>query len=142
MALLVVKALHIVAVVAWFAGLFYLPRLFVYHATRRADPCHELLATMERRLYRYIMQPAMAAVVILGATLAWMEWDLVRGGVWFWLKLGCVAALLLLHRQDGRYVRAFAEGAPVPGERFFRLYNELPTLLLVAVVLLVVLKPW
>ncbi len=142
MSFLVIKALHIVAVVAWFAGLFYLPRLFVYHATRREGPCHALLCTMEQRLYRYIMRPAMLAVITLGAILAWLEWDFVKGGVWFWLKLLCVGALLFLHWQDGRYVRAFAERRSVPSERFFRLYNEAPTLLLVAIVLLVVLKPW
>jgi len=142
-ALLVIKALHIIAVVSWFAGLFYLPRLFVYHAENREEPAvHRLLCTMQQRLYRYIMQPAMGATLAFGILLAWMEWELVRDGVWFWLKLGCVGALLAIHFADGRFVRRFCSGEERRSARFFRIYNEIPTLLLIAIVMLVVLRPW
>ncbi|RME85584.1 MAG: protoporphyrinogen oxidase HemJ [Zetaproteobacteria bacterium] len=139
--MLVLKALHIIAVVAWFAGLFYLPRLFVYHATRKQGEVHALLSTMERRLFRYIMTPAMLMVLAFGASLAAIEWELVRDQWWFWAKLIGVAALVAFHLQCGRYLRAFAGRKPTPSERFFRAFNEIPTLLLIAIVFLVVLRP-
>jgi putative membrane protein len=138
-----VKALHIVSVVAWMAGLLYLPRLFVYHAT--ALPMSDLAETfkiMERRLLRGIMNPAMIATIVFGGLLAAtpgiVDW---RQG-WIWAKLGLVAALLGFHHALARWRKQFATDAPLHSARFFRVVNELPTLALIAIVILVVVKPF
>jgi putative membrane protein len=138
---LLIKALHIIALVAWFAGLFYLPRLFVYHSINAKKPDNvKMLRTMEYKLYYYIMHPAMLATVVFGA------WLLVLNPAWFqmgWLhaKLTLVALLLVYHFSLAYFLKAFKTSAP-KNEKFFRLYNEVPTLLLVVIVLLVVLQPF
>lgn len=137
-----IKAFHIVFVVAWFAGLFYLPRIFVYHAGHPSGPVHDQLCVMERKLYRLIMHPAMVLTVALGAWLTALEWAYLRGAGWFWVKLALVAGLLAYHVHCGRLVRTFAAGANTRPHTFYRVYNELPTLVLVAVVVLVVVRPF
>jgi protoporphyrinogen IX oxidase len=137
-----VKAFHIIAVVSWFAGLFYLPRFFVYHVNHISGPVHEQFCIMERKLYRFIMRPAMVLTVVLGLLLAAIEWDTVGGEPWFWIKMVLVAALLVFHWHNGRVVRAFAAGRNRYSERFFRLYNELPTLVLIGAVIMVVVRPF
>ena len=136
------KAFHIIAMVSWFAGLFYLPRLFVYHSRQTQGPVHEQFCIMERKLYRVIMNPAMVLTLVFGIWLAAMEWEALRGATWFHIKVVLVLLLLLFHGLCGRYVRAFAGGDGRRGERFFRMFNEFPTLILVAVVILVVVKPF
>ena len=137
-----VKAFHIIAVVSWFAGLFYLPRIFVYHAGHRDGPVHEQFCVMEYKLYRYIMNPAMMLTVALGGALAWMQWDYVSGEAWFWLKMALVAALIAFHIHCGKLVKAFAAGENARPHAFYRKYNEIPTLILIAVVILVVVRPF
>ncbi len=137
-----VKAFHIIAVVSWFAGLFYLPRFFVYHVNHTSGPVHEQFCIMERKLYRFIMRPAMVLTVVLGLLLAAIEWDMVDDEPWFWIKMVLVAVLLAFHWHNGRVVRAFAEGRNRYSERFFRLYNELPTLVLIGAVIMVVVRPF
>ena len=136
------KAFHIIAMVSWFAGLFYLPRIFVYHSRHAAGPVHEQFCIMERKLYRYIMRPAMIVTVALGLLMADIEWDIVGGEPWFWIKMALVAALLGFHWHNGRMVRQFAEGSNRRSERFFRIYNELPTLVLIGAVVMVVVRPF
>ncbi|HWB47848.1 MAG TPA: protoporphyrinogen oxidase HemJ [Stellaceae bacterium] len=137
------KAFHIVAVVAWMAGLLYLPRLFVYHADAAPDSDKaQTFAVMERRLLRGIMLPAVVMVLLFGALLAAtpgvVDW---RHG-WIWLKLLLVLGLFVFHLCLARWRRAFAAGRLPHTARFFRLVNELPTLALIAIVVLVVVKPF
>ena len=138
-----IKALHIVSVVAWMAGLLYLPRLFVYHAEAPAGSDRAAtFAIMERRLLRGIMLPASIAVVVFGVLLAAtpgvVDW---RQG-WFWLKLAVVGGLLVFHHLLARWRKEFATGTVPHDARFFRIVNELPTLALIAIVVLVVVKPF
>jgi putative membrane protein len=135
------KAFHIMAVVAWFAGLFYLPRLFVYHAD--AKPGSELSETfkvMEHRLLTAIMTPAMAVVWLTGLTLAWWEGAFSDG--WLHAKLALVFLLSGYQGALSRWTRDFAADRNTRPAKFYRIANEVPTLFLVAVVLLVVLKPF
>jgi protoporphyrinogen IX oxidase len=137
------KALHIVSVIAWMAGLLYLPRLFVYHA--EAPPGSdrsEVFKTMERRLERAIMTPAMVATYVFGVSLAatpgLIDW---RHG-WIWAKLAGVLGLTVFHILLTIWRRAFAEDRNRHSPRFFRVANEIPSLLIVAIVFLVVLRPF
>lgn len=137
------KSLHIVAVVAWMAGLLYLPRLYVYHAdVPTGSGRAAMLAVMERRLLRGIMLPAAVMTYGFGAILAGIpgvvDWQ--RG--WIWAKLALVGFLTLFHLLLGRWRRDFATGRYPHSSRFFRVVNEIPTIVLIAIVLLVVLKPF
>lgn len=135
------KAFHIIAIVAWMAGLLYLPRLFVYHAGVSPDsPQSATFKVMERRLLKAIMTPAMIATWILGAWLAW-EIGAFREG-WLHAKLVIVLALSAVHGVLARGVRTFAADRNSRGPRFYRILNEVPTVGLVLIVLLVVLKPF
>jgi putative membrane protein len=130
------KAFHIIFVVAWFAGLFYLPRLFVYHAQTTDVPGHERFVIMERRLFA-LMTIAASATLASGA---WLALPYRPFPPWLWWKLGVVGVLLIHHALCWRYMRAFALGANRHGHRFYRVFNEIPTLALIGAVLLVVLK--
>lgn len=133
--------LHIVAMVAWMAGIFYLPRLFVYHAD--AVPDSDKAATftiMERRLFRAIMTPAMIVTWLAGLSLVYFGgWEDAR---WLWAKVVLVICMSALHGWLGRQQRAFAERRNHHSSRTYRIVNELPTLLLILIVLLVVVKPF
>lgn len=141
---LVIKALHIIAVIAWMAGMLYLPRLFVYHAD--AAPGSELsetLKVMERRLLRAIINPAMFAAFLFGglllATPGIADWS----SGWLWIKLACVVlGLGGLHGQLSRWRRNFEADRNTRPARFYRFVNEVPTVLLVIVVVMVVVKPF
>jgi putative membrane protein len=136
-----IKAAHVIAVIAWMAGMLYLPRLFVYHAgVGPGTPQSETFKTMERRLLRVIINPAMAVTWALGAWLAWDGGWLWSG--WFHAKLALVIALSALHGFFGRCVREFAEDRNRHSERFYRIINEVPTALLIGIVVLVVVKPF
>lgn len=136
-----IKAFHIIAVITWFAGLFYLPRLFVYHAMAEDPLSHERFKVMERKLYRGIMLPSMLVVITLGVWLlaltpAWMQ----QG--WMHVKLTLVLLLIGYHFACGHYLRQFAQDRNQRSHRFFRWFNEAPVLALVGVVVLVVVKPF
>lgn len=138
------KVLHIISVVAWMAGLFYLPRLFVYHAERAADggELAETFAVMERKLLRGIMNPAMTATwifgIMLAATPGLVDWS--QG--WIYVKLAAVAVLTTFHHWLGRRRKDFARGENrIPG-RTWRLVNELPLVALVVIVTMVVVRPF
>lgn len=135
------KAAHVIAVIAWMAGMLYLPRLFVYHA--RSEPGSEQSETfkvMERRLLRVIINPAMIATWVLGLWLAW-EGGLFASG-WMQAKFALVVALSALHGFYAAWVRAFAEDRNRRSQRFYRVINEAPTLIMIAIVILVVVKPF
>lgn len=136
-----VKVLHVVAIISWMAGLLYLPRLFVYHAGVATDSeASRLFRVMEYRLYRYIMTPAMIVAWLTGLWMAWSVFGF-RGG-WLHAKLLLVAALSAHHGFQGRWLRAFAKGQNARSTRFFRIQNEVPTLLMIAIVALAILKPF
>ena len=135
------KALHVVAVIAWMAGLLYLPRLFVYHCqAEKGSRQSETFKAMEHRLLRFIMNPAMVVVWITGPWLAWAQ-GMYRDP-WLWAKLALVLALTTYHHALGYWCKDFAADRNVRPERFYRLANEVPTLLMIAIVILVVVKPF
>lgn len=135
------KSLHIIALVAWMAALLYLPRLFVYHADAPAgSPQSETFKVMERRLLKAIMTPAMIATWVFGLALAW-EIGAFRSG-WLQAKLALVLLLSGLHGHMAAVVRRFAEDRNSRSGRYYRILNEVPTVALVLIVLLVVFKPF
>jgi putative membrane protein len=140
------KAFHIIAVIAWMAGMLYLPRLFVYHcAAEKGSVQSETFKVMERRLVRLIITPAMIATVALGLWLGWLGPDSRYG--WFasgWLmaKILLVLALMAVHGLFARWVKDFAADRNTHSQKFYRIINEIPTILMIAIVLLVVLKPF
>ena len=138
-----IKALHIISVVAWMAGLFYLPRLFVYHASAPpGSDKSETFKAMERRLLRGIMHPAMIATLIFGALLAGMPGVVDWRAGWIYAKLALVVGLLAMHYASMRWQRDFAADRNRHEARFYRIVNEVPTLILIAIVILVVVKPF
>jgi putative membrane protein len=134
-----IKSLHIIFVVSWFAGLFYLPRLFVYHAQATDGISVERFKVMERRLYRGIMMPAMLLTLASGLWL-WLGFGF--GGGWIHAKVFLVVLLVAYHFWLRRMLGDFARDANTRSERFYRWVNELPTVLLIAIVILVVVKPF
>jgi putative membrane protein len=135
------KALHIVAVISWMAGLLYLPRLFVYHcAAQRGSELSETFKVMERRLFRAIMTPAMIASWLLGLAIAWRSGWFAAG--WFHAKLVLVAVLSGFHDFLGRKLKDFAADSNEKPAGYYRVVNEIPTLLMIGIVFLVVLKPF
>lgn len=137
------KALHIISVIAWMAGLLYLPRLFVYHAD--ADAGSELSETfkvMERRLLRAIMNPAMIATYLFGLAVLFTPGIVDWQAGWIYVKLALVALLTWHHHRQARWRKAFAEDRNELPARFFRMQNEVPTLLMIGIVLLVVARPF
>lgn len=135
-----IKAFHIISVVTWFAALFYLPRLFVYHAMAEDQISRERFKIMERKLYRGIMNPSAVVAVGLGlALLVVQPFWLLQG--WMHIKLALVVLLIAYHWYCGRLLRAFAQDRNVHGHVWYRWFNELPVIVLIGAVLLVVLKP-
>jgi protoporphyrinogen IX oxidase len=141
-----IKAFHIIAVIAWMAGMLYLPRLFVYHcAAEKGSVQSETFKVMERRLLRGIINPAMIATWLFGLWLAWHGPDSRYG--WFasgWLeaKLALVVAMSAVHGLLARWVKDFAADRNGHSQKFYRIINEVPTLMMIGIVLLVVLKPF
>ena len=136
-----IKSLHVVSIIAWMAGLLYLPRLFVYHcAAEKASVQSETFKTMERRLLRAIMTPAMILAWISGLVLAWQAGFFVNG--WFHLKLMLVLILSGSHGYMSRCVRTFAADANERSHTFYRVLNEVPTLLMLVIVVAVIVKPF
>jgi protoporphyrinogen IX oxidase len=138
------KAAHIIAVIAWMAGLFYLPRLFVYHATAEmGSPLSNVFKMMERRLYVIILWPAMIASWLTGAALIWVSWDSgIKDSGWALVKLGAVLLMSILHLRLGQHMRQFQADRNRQSSRYFRLMNEVPTILMIVIVLMAVTKPF
>lgn len=135
------KALHIISVMAWMAGLFYLPRLYVYHSSAETgSELSETLKVMERRLLRAIMHPAMVSSVIFGGLLL-MEINAWDEG-WLHVKLTCAVAMIVFHFMLSKYRMAFLEDRNQKSEKFYRMINEVPTLLMIVIVIMVILKPF
>jgi len=135
------KAWHIIAMVAWFAGLFYLPRLYVYHATTTDTISLNRFIIMERRLYFGIMWPAAVMTSVFGLAMVFQASDYYLHQVWFQLKIALVFGLWIYHFSLWYFLKNFQNQKNKHRCRFYRFYNELPTLVLIPVVLLVELKP-
>jgi len=135
------KALHIISIIAWMAGMLYLPRLFVYHAVAEVGSKEsETFKVMERRLLKAIINPAMVAAWIFGGLMVWLgqHWD----QPWFWAKFVLVLGMQAVQGNMVGWQRAFAQDRNTRSQRFFRIVNEVPTLLMIGIVLLVILKPF
>jgi putative membrane protein len=136
-----VKAFHIIAVVCWFSGIFYLPRLFVYHAMSEDQISKDRFVIMERKLFWGIMTPSAVVTIILGTWLLianhsyFMEWW------WMKAKLALVMLLLIYHYYCWWFMKKLRENSQIRSHRYFRFYNELPVLLLVVIIVLIVVKP-
>ncbi len=135
------KAFHLIFVVCWFAGLFYLPRIFVNYAACEHPETRQTLAQMARRLYRFVT-PFMVLVIAFGAALYAMNYGYYVQSTWMWVKLAGVAFLVAYHAQCGRYVRAINEHTDRHSHVFYRFFNEVPVLFLFTIVILAVLKPF
>ncbi|ODA68030.1 hypothetical protein A7A08_01200 [Methyloligella halotolerans] len=137
-----IKAFHVIAIIAWMAGLLYLPRLFVYHAEAGAgSPQSETFKVMEKRLYRYIINPAMIASWILGLILVYYVIDWSRD-YWFHAKLTLVILMSAYTGILGKWTRQFANDENTRSPKFYRIANEVPTVLMVLIVILVIVKPF
>lgn len=137
-----IKSFHVIFVVTWFAGLFYLPRLFVYHASAQDSISLQRFQLMERRLYRGIMTPSGILATVFGFWMLILGWDVYRHLGWVHAKLGLVLVLWVYHILCGRAVKRFATNTNRHSETYYRFFNEFPALILVAVVILVVVKPF
>jgi putative membrane protein len=137
-----IKALHIMSVIAWMAALFYLPRLYVYHSEQvgLAGETHQLFQTMEYKLMKVIMTPAMIATWLFGICLAVIPGVVDWSAVWPWTKLVGIVAMSGFHGWLGAQRKAFAKGGPIMTGRGYRMMNEVPTVLMVLIVLSVVVK--
>ncbi len=136
-----VKAFHLISIVCWFAGLLYLPRLFVYHAMTEDSSSKELFKTMERKLYWNITTPAMISTLVLGFWLLSFNTAGYMLGAWMHAKLAMVTILIVFHHMCGRYMKKFAADNNTRSHKFFRWFNEVPAMILVVIVVLVVVKP-
>lgn len=137
-----VKALHVISVIAWMAGMLYLPRLFVYHAVAEiGSDKSETFKVMERRLLNGIINPAMIASWVFGLWMVFGGWvDMMSG--WLHAKLFLVLLLTACHAVLARYTRLFAQDKNIKPQKFFRIINEVPTVLMILIVILVVVKPF
>lgn len=138
-----VKALHIIAIICWFAALFYLPRLFVYHAMSEDTVSHQRFEVMERKLYRGIMWPAMLGTLITGHFLVSIgdPYRHYHEALWFYIKIALVLYLVIYHLLCGHYRKKLIGNPHYKTHVFWRFFNEVPTIALIIIVILVVVKP-
>ena len=137
-----ITAFHIIAVVCWFAALFYLPRLFVYHAMSEDKVSIERFKVMERKLYRGIGNPSMIATVALGLALASLYPDYFLHAPWFHVKMALVVLLLIYHHACLYFLKQFRDDRNTRSHVFYRWFNEVPVLMLVGIVIMVVVRPF
>ncbi|HMV44470.1 MAG TPA: protoporphyrinogen oxidase HemJ [Leptospiraceae bacterium] len=135
------KALHIISLIAWFAGIFYIWRLFVYHTETNSEDVKATLAIMERKLYTIIMRPAMFATLFFGFGLFYLQWNAFSNSIWIWLKIFLVILVVGQHHMANFYRKKLLEGVVYRSKKF-RILNEIPTLLMILIVILVVFKPF
>lgn len=136
-----IKAFHIIFVITWFAGLFYLPRLFVHHAMTDNQATNERFKIMERKLYRFTT-PSMALTIVLGSLLLIANWSAYASSGWIYVKLALIVVLIIYHLWCGKIVKMFASDINTKSHIWFRWFNEAPVLALFAIVILVVVKPF
>ena len=135
------KSFHLIAVISWMAGLLYLPRIFVYHSEANHESQKNIFKTMERKLYNYIMMPAMLLSWLFGILLIHNIGFSVFLELWMQIKIFVVIILTYYHFTLGRYLNDFANNNNQKTSRFFRIYNEIPTIILIVVIFVVVFKP-
>ena len=138
---LLFKSLHLIAVISWMAGLLYLPRIFVYHSEATHESQKDVFKTMERKLYNYIMMPAMLLSWLFGILLIYILGFYVFHELWMQIKIVAVLILTYYHFTLGRYLNEFAIDNNQKTSKFFRIYNEIPTLILILVIFVVIFKP-
>ena len=136
------KAFHLIAVICWFAALFYLPRLFVYHAMTEDETGRERFKIMERKLYRGIMTPSMIATVILGLWMLLPHWGYYKTQGWMHAKLTLVFLLIGYHHMCLAYLKKFANDANTKSHVFYRWFNEVPVLFLIGIIIFVIVRPF
>lgn len=138
-----VRALHIIAIIAWMAGMLYLPRLFVYHVDAPVGSVQsETFKVMEHRLLRIIINPAMIAAWVLGGLMLYARWDYFMGQPWMHAKLTAVVLMTGLHHAYIKYVKAFAADKNTKTAKFYRILNEVPTILMIVIVVMAVAEPF
>ncbi len=135
------KAIHVIAVISWMAGMLYLPRLFIYHTQAGVgSPQSETFKVMEQRLLRVIINPAMVLTWVFGL---WLAWEGFRfQGSWLYLKIACVLGLSAVHGHFSKHVRLFSEDRHEKTSGYWRAMNEVPTVLMITIVILVIVKPF
>ena len=138
-----IKSLHVISVIAWMAGMLYLPRLFVYHA--EAEPGSEMSETfkvMERRLLRVIMNPAMILAFVFGGLLLGTPGVVDWGANWIWIKMAAIIGMTIAHHVFGKWRKDFEADINIRPARTFRMANEVPTVLLIIIVIVVIVRPF
>ena len=138
---LLFKSLHLISVISWMAGLLYLPRIFVYHSAATHISQSEIFKVMEKKLYNYIMMPAMIASWLFGILLIHSLGFKIFMELWMQIKVVAILILTHYHFYLGKYVRTFSNGNNTKSSKFFRIINEIPTVLLIVIVIVVVFKP-
>ncbi len=138
---LLFKSLHLISVISWMAGLLYLPRIFVYHSEATHDSQKVIFKTMERKLYNFIMMPAMVVSWIFGVLLIHSLGFSVFLELWMQIKAIAVVILTFYHFTLGKYLNDFALDSNTKSSNFFRIYNEIPTIILIVVIFVVIFKP-
>ena len=142
MLFLIVLSFHVIFVITWFAALFYLPRLFVYHAEANDPTGIDRFKVMERRLYNGILLPSSLLALLFGVWLVLLNWSSYVGSGWFWVKLVLVLLLFGYQGMASRFRKELAKDQSTRSPTFFRIFNELPVVILVVIVFLVILKPF
>ncbi|MFA6058594.1 MAG: protoporphyrinogen oxidase HemJ [Taibaiella sp.] len=137
-----IKAFHLISIVCWFSALFYLPRLFVYHSEASDTLSLERFKVMERKLYYYIMIPSMLLTIFFGLGLIGSHWAIYKTAGWMHAKLFLVVLLIGYHHMCGYYLKQFAQNKNRHSSRFYRIFNEIPVLFLIAIIVLAVVRPF
>lgn len=138
-----IRAFHIIAVISWMAGMLYLPRLFVYHTQApRGSDLSQTLELMERRLFKLIMNPAMIAAWVFGCLMLYAHWDLYKISGWMHAKLLFVFLMTGVHHMYIKYLKGFAADKNEKSAKFYRILNEVPTILMIIIVILAVVQPF
>jgi protoporphyrinogen IX oxidase len=137
-----IKALHIISVITWMAAIFYLPRLFVYHAMSEDQISRNRFVIMEQKLLRIIGNPSMIAAYIFGIWMSYLGWEYYSTQIWYWCKIALVVLLTGYHHACIAYFKQLRDGRCTKSHKFFRIFNEIPVLILFGIVILVVVKPF
>ncbi len=137
-----IKAFHIISMITWFAGIFYLPRLFVYHAQASDTLGQDRFVVMEEKLYRIIMTPSAFVTIACGIALVTIDTQFYLSSTWFLLKIFLVALVLVYQVYCKILMRQFATRSGIKSHKYYRVFNEVPVLMLISIIILVVVKPF